>query len=252
MPLPIVAIAWLTLLCAGSSAYAQASQQRGTDSQTKTRTILNEGVPASATVLVEVNGMKFRIPAGYLSPWPAPDMIGKLNTWPSLNFAFWFPEKRWVEKNPAFLGTFRPEETGRPKPGADEFVVRIVRVTVINQKTANHYITPQQNYVNRIKGSYSHFYSEFVRSDIDLLEINPPSFATVTFYRHRTNTEPQVWLECSRDNLDLPLKACRGHVLFKESNIAIHFQFPREGLASWKNILKSSEQLLLSWHNEAS
>lgn len=101
-------------------------------------------------------GTWFKLPYGYINPWPDPktgDVLldkqayikllskyssttgfdpgtqnynASLVTKKSLrgDFAFWYPSLRYVERNTMFLASYRPCEAGRNKPSLDEFVVR--------------------------------------------------------------------------------------------------------------------------------
>ena len=212
-----------------------------------TRTVLNDGVSASAFVEFEVKGRRFRVPAGYLLPWPSPDQLGHLNHFRGFGFAFWMPDKRWVERNPFFLPDFRPTEEGRGPPARESYVVFVRNVNVIGPTDSEGYVTPEQGYKNWITGVLQpSLFVERVRSDLNLVEIERPPGPLATTYKHLPGANPQILIDCTRDDPGIN-PSCAGNVYFQKDGVAVFVQFSLTALPDWRFILQSARDLIRSW-----
>ena len=150
----VIGFVWFVLTWTASSAPAQI------------RTVTNDGIALDETILVRVHGVLFRIPAGYLVPWPKPAMRGQVNERDNLNFNFWMPEPRYVEIDDISIDGSRPAERGRERPGRDAYVVKVRSLQPATKLDTPGYISPEKRFQNFTSlpapSSYS-FYPREVR-----------------------------------------------------------------------------------------
>ena len=231
----------------GVSAAAGASPELVPGSMTKPRSTITMNISADAPVTIEIGSRTFRIPAGYLMPWPVPEDLGRINRRTSFGFAFWMPEKRWVERNPFFLPDFRPSEEGRPPPALGSFVTFVRGVDVVDRSNLSGYVTPEQRYGNQMRGTAPGLYREQQRDDLGLIEIEGPAEQHQITYRHLPDTGTQLLLDCVYARPGIVNPACHGDVYFPGDEISIVIQFPHEALPQWQSVIKAARELILSW-----
>ena len=232
------------------SASAGTSPELVPGSMPKPRSTITRNISADAPVVIEIGSRTFRIPAGYLMPWPVPEDVSRINRRTSFGFAFWMPEKRWVERNPLFLPDFRPSEEGRPPPALGSFVAFVRGVDVVDRSNLSGYVTPEQRYRNQMRGAAPGLYRERQRDDLGLIEIEGPAGQHRITYRHLPDAATQLLLDCSYARPGIVNPSCFGRVYFPDDEIGISIQFPHEALPQWKTVVQIARDFIISWRNE--
>ena len=126
-----IAVGALLLLTSKVAAFEECPPEAAEDLPRVTTT--EYGEPLDTPVEFEFQGTKFRIPLGYLVPWPryaahkcklygCPDKPAEFP--PRLRFSFWMPDGRYPERTANFFMK-RPCEAGRPRPTDDQYLVSV-------------------------------------------------------------------------------------------------------------------------------
>jgi hypothetical protein len=242
----VISVAFAASLVAALASavhhFPMAKAEGSSVAATERRTMTERGVPLDEPLLVNVRGVLFRIPTGYV--WPPPDARGRVNNWPSLSFAFWMPTRRYLEIDKVSYPFFRPREPGRDRPGVDEYVVDVRGLThAVNEPG---YITPLQRYRNRVSIDGEAAYG--FEQQFGLLRFWSEKWPNAfTRYRHLTTTDPQIILDCSRPDEPGPNPLCSGHVYFESDNLAFFVVFSRNDIARWRENVIAARDLALGW-----
>ena len=235
----VIGFVWFVLTWTASSAPAQI------------RTVTNDGIALDETILVRVHGVLFRIPAGYLVPWPKPAMRGQVNERDNLNFNFWMPEPRYVEIDDISIDGSRPAERGRERPGRDAYVVKVRSLQPATKLDTPGYISPEKRFQNFTSlpapSSYSFYQEKFGLTRFWRHDWPHPQPKPFMQYRHAENTDPQVNLRCTPPHEAPPDPLCSGDVHFAGDDLGFYFRFPRSELPRWREIAEAVRALIKSW-----
>jgi hypothetical protein len=217
------------------------SQQKDGAARTETRqTKTHSGIPLDEPISIEVRGVLFRVPAGYLDPWPTGLAQGVTNKRERLSVAFWMPDKRpW----------FRPREPGRALPRPDEYIVDLTVPRPFLADDAGD-LSPIQRYKNLIKvvGAQTGEAAVSFEKQHGLLRFwHTKDRNPFTYYRHLEGTHPQLLLRCTPPEQALPNPVCDGYVHFESDGLGFYVVFSRDNLARWREIVTTARELLLTW-----
>lgn len=176
-----------------------------------------EGIPLDEQLQVLFAGKFFRIPWGYVAPWPKPD-ARKIVTWPGLAFNFWLPSRRYVEIDHYSLAGFQPKEQGRPPPGPNERVVKVhsMAPATRDQLGTRAPMTRFRNYTTAMGGIENFSFAQDESGLVRYWHHNWPHPLPEPFlnYIHSEGSDPEIQLRCTPDHRMapvLPSPVCDGY-----------------------------------------
>jgi hypothetical protein len=217
------------------------------------RTRTPSGVAFDQLILLKVDEVLFSVPAAYLTRWPTPDMIGRINPKNSANglsLMFWHPSKRPVEvrTEPPLISP-QPMELGRPPPAANELVVLVNDLRFLPTQGSD-YISPDQRFPNLSRtysGAEDSFQKRHNLQQFRLTKV-PSDFES---YRQLPGTQPQVLLRCRPLHDRLPNPTCNGYVHFDADKLGFWLLFSSRYLENWYEIASAVRDLAYAWRNSA-
>ncbi len=214
--------------------------------QVRTRTY--DGVPLEELFEHRVNGMLLQIPAGYT--WPTRDQRGKVIEQRAVGFAFWMPDRRWVETTRHSFPGFRAKEEGRPPPPTRAYVVNVISMKPI-ALTAPGFRSPEVQF----RSTVSYFGLAAYTLELQPFglvhfwpESPPPGWRDGFLrYRHAEGTDPMALFRCTASHLSVSHPSCQGDVYLAADGLSISLHFPQEALPQWREIVCAARDLFLSW-----
>jgi hypothetical protein len=215
------------------------------------------GIPLDQLITIQYQGQNYRLPVGYLDPWPSIFFKSEYGheghdfekPWRSsqIKIAFWMPSRRYVERVSPF---FRPCENGRPRPAKNEFVVH---ANLQSPPTHSDWgVTyPRQMLKNLFKltdNDLKYKKKEFFDRKYELL-----------FYKKNRNNDTddyfkidgdvQLKLMCWRTGVYRTIKnpGCSGHLFDIKNGQHFFISFPSYDLEEWKHISGAIIEIFTSW-----
>ncbi|MFP1646308.1 hypothetical protein [Pontitalea aquivivens] len=187
----------------------------------------------------ELGSNRFDIPYGYLTVRPPPSRINCFPKRDSVSFAFWVPDLRAPKDDWLFQPDFRVQEPGRPRPDADEFVVKVSSVSPEDQWT------PAIGFKNLIDSWEKPYRIELRHGLLHILPgENPQAFDT---YADLSQENGQFLLACDRPESRVPNPLCRCDLYFSDLQLEAALRFPRDALPRWREIRDGVRTLLDRW-----
>jgi hypothetical protein len=214
------------------------------------RTMTHGGVPLDEPIEIRVGKVTFRVPAGYLAPWPTREMRNRVNEWRSLSFGFWMPDKRYLRTDPFFIAGFRPKEPGIGAPPINAHVVQVrqLQPVVLNDPS---YVSPEKAFRNltSIAGlaSYSFKEEKFGLVRFWQHDWSHPQPEPFTDYRHLQGADPEVLLHCVPTSGEPMFPGCHGYIYFVAEGFGFSINFARAHLSEWHEIVIAVRDLFNSW-----
>src|SRR5262245_28845414 len=65
-----------------------------------------DGIPLEEPIRFRIRGSEYRIPAGYLAPWPTQTVRNVVSDTDAISFNFWMPDRRYVEVDDRSLAEY--------------------------------------------------------------------------------------------------------------------------------------------------
>jgi hypothetical protein len=203
------------------------------------------GIPFTATIRYNVDGVMLDVPVGYPEGWPDPENLGKVIKGEGLDVKFWMPTKRpvYIKDTPEP----RPKEPGFPQAGDSEYTVYFRKVRFVEENDPS-YLSPKQMFLNYSKSAVFSKYGDPIINDKNgLLSVAYPKDRTeIILITNKENSEPQVRLRCSKPALNTN-PHCDGHVYYPSIKLGFYTFFIAEKLHEWRQIFDSTRDLILSW-----
>ncbi len=220
------------------------------------------GVPLAREYYLTARGVWFKLPFGYMNPWPdslsepilrqrspdMPDQSGLEKT--AVAFAFWMPSLRWPERNRFNVWSYWPCENGRPPPGEGEYiVVATIEWPWLPNPEAAGYVLPDQQFENRTgygsaRGDYN------VTSEHDLLRLEAHD-GKLLFYHSEPGDVPRLFLTCTPPASPPGNPLCDGRAWWTEERLGLYLRFRRGDIADWRRIADAARTLALRWRARA-
>lgn len=220
------------------------------------------GVPLAREYYLTSRGVWFKVPFGYINPWPnrdfepvlrqrSPDMqdqSGLEKT--AVSFAFWMPSLRWPEQDRLSMPLYRPCENGRPPPGEGEHIVEgIIEWPWLPNPEAAGYILPDQQFENRTGYSAGQYqYDVTYEHGLQRIEWGG---GKLLFYRSEPNDVPRIFFRCTPPAGPQGNPLCDGRVWWPDDRLGLYLRFPRGDIGDWRRIAGAARTLALRWHANA-
>lgn len=236
-----------------------------------------------------VMGAWFRLPFGYLNPWPDSDdgeilldkqaYVGQLSKNSSItgfdqktqgydvdlvtngglrgDFAFWYPSLRYVERNMFFLSSsYRPCETGRERPTSNDFVVKFwLKWPFLPESGLSGPARPFRIEKERHSKERPLSSSNLKRREDSYYE---PISGFNDYAIYHDSRDLAVDLSCHAfRGAEAPVRPqCRGDVWYKPSDLIFFITFPSDAgqlgqEAKWTGPVKAAIDLVQQWHAAA-
>lgn len=221
-------------------------------------TTTRHGLPLTTPIGLRQDGVEFLIPAGYLNPWTErpPDQIQPGMTdikTSTINFAFWMPSGRFPERNPFWIASYSPCESGRSTPKENEFIVRGF-ITMPMLDTLSSYTRPSESALR-----YEHQLSQSGdRYSLSPLEeaYGLKRYAVIVkgkpYYRYQqlNDSNPEIIIDCSHYWTRYPNPNCKAWVFYSSKNLGFGIHFPKRSLPSWLEIANTARDLIMKWNRK--
>lgn len=162
----------------------------------------------------------FDIPFGYIIRRPPPEWVNCPGD--KLTFAYWMPDLRSPKDDMWAQPNFQVQEPGRPKPGSDEFVVKVMWTSLTDKGS------PSNRFRNFI-GGLDKPYGLDIR--YGLLHVLPDeNYRAFDNYADLSHDNNQVFLECTKSSATIPNPTCEADLYFSDIQLELTMQFPRDAL----------------------
>lgn len=181
-----------------------------------------------------------------------PDLVRRASNRSSVDFAFWMPSKRYVERRMKLGVGIRPCEAGRKQPTRDEYVIKFriewpFREGSATSEPARRFRNAEQRLVESSRTL--HRYPN--RPEQSLAE---PVTGEKFYFIHSFSDELAVTLRCSpyRGEQKRPNPLCDGWVWDKQQDLILYLRFPAEKgqdgrLEYWREPVNATIELVESW-----
>lgn len=231
--------------------------QRGVSPEAprQTTTRMTGNLPLETTIPVLYKNDLYQIKLGYILAWGVPESpdnpngfkLGNPNEFSALSFSFWMPSLRYQEVNELSYRSHRPCENGRPIPEAesDEYIVKVYMKDV---PVGDRPITPELTYKRLFDSDELKKRHENYHGLTQVIRIDSP----LPFNDHyfRLNSSPQVYIQCTKPEHDVPNPTCLGKFYYPDTKNYMEISFPPDALSEWKAILSTAQELPKKWQAE--
>jgi hypothetical protein len=226
--------------------------------QTVTKTW--HGAPLDREYYLNPKGIWFKLPFGYLNPWPDRDAerllrqrtpqnprVPGLGDATGVTFAFWMPSLRGPERDRFSVPSFRPCESGR-EISHSEFVVEAeVEWPWLPSPEKHGFITPEMRYENGVR--YLGLRKE--KEEYGLIRLVGSKELGSIFYNTKPEAKMQLNLRCSPDIDEPPNPSCDGNVWWPEEKLGLWVYFSKQDLPKWQEIITATRALAYRWRKNA-
>jgi hypothetical protein len=192
-----------------------------------------------------VNGVRYDIPAAYLTDWPKAEVLATIqaNDRGGLpDFAFWMPSKRpeLIKTGPPMV---LPELRRRGSTwGPDEYPVVVLHPRFVKPNDPD-LILPEQRFRNLARvtsGPRDVFVTKYGLQEF-AFEKDHLGF---TKFRNLPGMQPQLLFRC---DAQARYPGCDGDVYFELDELSLYIRFPMEHIGNWKEIVTAARDLIFSW-----
>jgi hypothetical protein len=216
----------------------------------------SHGIPLAQEYFVPSRGIWFKVPFGYLDPWPsalAESLIRKYQPgvtvleFPektSVSVAFWMPSLRWPEHDRSSVPSFRPCEQGRPVPASSEFIVEARISWPWIADGLESFVTPAVRTSNAIP--YLKLLRDGEKHGLVRFR-NSPANTRLTYSNLERDPNLQILIDCSPDVDPPPNPSCTGNVWFPKEKLGLWVHFSKQNLGAWKDIVAATRKLAYQW-----
>ena len=209
-----------------------------------------ETPPTSNAVVIDTGQRTYRIPYEYLDLRPPQDQIGQVNRWPTFSFAFWMPDGRPVHGLDATSTVLvRPREPGRPPPGLDEYIVKVLLVTAWSAPNARP--RPSEQLANSL-GIGTGFYD--FSEKYGMLAIEPKVGTPENynaFFGVQRPPQARSWatflLGCPRDTQRMTQPLCSGDGASRDLEVQYSLVIPYDRIEQALKANSTGLSLLMQW-----
>ncbi len=225
-------------------------------------------------------GVWFRIPMGYFNPWPRfpwkhmdlkdykelladsksngfDEVTGEFNKdlivkdGSDTNFSFWMSSRRYVERNKAYVPSFRPCEAGYPKPEEDQYVVQF---RILWPFLPDSGLSPPAH-VFRVQEETLQRGELLPLQKVGRIEhtLNGPISGRERYHIYSNGEDLAVSIRCTAYiDSQLPNPLCSGHVWQKSENLILHVIFPSEfgqvgSIEKWRDPVYAAIEFSKQW-----
>ncbi len=204
--------------------------------------------PYATPIYVEAFGDLYRIPLGYLRSQGGREP-GQVYKQKGIDFAFWMPTKRFVERSVITTPNYRPCEAGRPRPTKEDFVVKAF-YEAIGRNADDQLSTPARKFANRMRHWRYDFREEhgLLRFWLEAYDVDKEESAS---YRHLDGTQPQIMMTCATALSKLSNPGCGADVYFAERNLYFRLWFAADAVGEWRGAAEAAVELLDIWREDA-
>ena len=212
-----------------------------------------DGVKLTELITLKTSDRMYRIPFGYLSPWPMPQVLGHTIQTNTFGIAFWMPSLRYPERDVVLIAEKRFCESGRPSPGPENFVIKVrfspLPMGMYDVPPGTHgEITPLRRFQNQTRGSDVWPKVSEMSIQNGLLKYEPKIDRPIRMYfRHVPGSDTEILLSCSHPDQRVLNPLCDGYFYHPVSGLYFSMTFPRDVLPSWKLMVKATRDLLSRW-----
>jgi hypothetical protein len=265
-PHNVISITCLTAVLVLASAPASKAQPYrdcppGTSPNAKTVTETWHGAPLDRKIHLNPKDVWFKLPLGYINPWPNREaerllrqrtpqnpQVPGLAQATGVSFAFWMPSLRWPERDRLSVPSYRPCEDGRTI-SASEFIVEAeIEWPWLPEPEAQGFVTPEMRYGNQVR----HLGLLAAGQEFGLARLVRSGRAGPIFYSNTQNAKPQLSLRCSSDvDSPPPNPSCDGNVWWPDENLGLRVNFSKQDLPHWRQIVSAARELAYRWRKNA-
>lgn len=249
-------LAITSLIFVSSTAVAREPCKQGVSilNPIQTTTKLTGNLPLIQPITVFYKDNFYRIPLGYLTWWGTPktkadskgyDLEG-VNEFQALAFHFRMPELRFSETNEMSDRNLRSCENGRPVPGDNEHIVKVI-IEEPRQGWQNLPDTPVNEYksVIRVWGEDT-IVSKKQHGLIRFHSSKYPDEFTI-HYRSAADNVPEAYMECSHPEKRVPNPNCWAKFYYPKEDRYMQLWFPDDKISQWKEFLAAAHKLMDRW-----
>jgi hypothetical protein len=237
-------------------AHAEIKCMRGIhlDAPIQTTTKMIGNLPLDLPLNLLYKDDFYRIPLGYFTGWVVPKSkefpygfdLDKVQKVPRLHFSFWMPSLRYPEVSATSYPNLRTCENGRPLPTNNQYIA-IIRIENVEEDGNGVPITPLERYEReaRWRDMGTYVFSEVAGLIKYDSAKTPNRFSDL--YRHKENTDPQIYMECSKLEMKVPNPTCHARFYYEKENLYFHMIFPPDKLEEWPKIVATMRKMLDGW-----
>ncbi|WP_026620365.1 hypothetical protein M728_004054 (plasmid) [Ensifer sp. WSM1721] len=184
---------------------------------------------------------RFAVPYAYGTGRKTPERVNCGPVRNRFEFAFWMPDLRAPKDDSWGNPDWRPQEPGRPRPGADEFLVKVPFAEEVTADTVPPAIM-FKNLIELARGQYRLSFAHGGLIQLDRLGTEDDSQSTF------------VNLEDGRDELKITCyppvvaePACEFDLLFRDLSLTVNGMLPQNGVPQWRAVKAGIRTLLERW-----
>lgn len=215
------------------------------------------GIPLSREYWFNPHGVWFRVPLGYLVPWPGdeyerllrlrspdnPDPPG-LGLPTLIHFSFWMPDLRRPEHNRSdFVLSFRPCESGRPAPTEEQYVGGGTLKWPWLPGSTEPYFTPPDVRFERMQRNGEVQAVDDAGAPEGLSRVLVRGTG-IRFFYSNYDVKVRSLFRCRVVN---SVYICTGDVWWPDEYLGISIYFPRSQLGDWQSIADGARELVSEW-----
>jgi len=185
----------------------------------------------------------FDIPYGYFTGRQSPEEVNCYPKMSSLEFAFWLPDLRSPQKDMWYDANFRPKEEGRPAPGPEEYIVKILSLKFVDTAKGESESPSiafsnglRSNQIIRLERKYGLLHE--LTDSVGAFEDN---FADIS------QRDYKIQLSCSTPESKDENPLCKVYLYLTDMQLEAILLMPVDALPEWQNVKDGVRTLIEQW-----
>ncbi|KAA9361438.1 hypothetical protein [Ochrobactrum quorumnocens] len=197
-----------------------------------------DSMDRSYLVRHEVGPHVVDVPYGYMTGRATPERVNCTPRRSKIEFAFWMPDQRPPVADMWHHANFRMQEPGRDKPGANEYIVKVLGAWYVDPKSSENG-SPAVRFPNMLKNYQTE--EKYGLKHIQNGRDNEDAYGSVSDQRFN------ITLNCSHRTEYIINPSCKAYLYFTDTRIESVILFPSDALSEWGQIKDAVYKLLMQW-----